>query len=90
MEGTREPRFGIDIGNVIIDGPAHPAGGNTAFFEGDEATLLATPAASGMFESVASLVERFEGRVWLVSKCGARVQERSMRWLHGNEFFSPE
>ena len=30
-----EPRLGIDIGRVIIDGPAHP-GGDTAFFSGDE------------------------------------------------------
>jgi hypothetical protein len=34
-------RLGIDIGRVLIDGSAHPAGGDTAFFAGDEASMLA-------------------------------------------------
>ncbi len=33
-------RFRVDIGRVIIAGPAHPGGGDTAFFSGDEATML--------------------------------------------------
>jgi hypothetical protein len=39
----RLPRLGIDIGRVIIDGSSHPEGGDAAFFQGDEATMLATP-----------------------------------------------
>lgn len=80
------PRLGIDIGRVIIDGSAHPGGGDTAFFTGDEATLVATPAMPGAIETIARLVDAFEGRVWLVSKCGPRVQERSLVWLRGNDF----
>jgi hypothetical protein len=80
------PRLGIDIGRVIIDGSAHPQGGDTAFFTGDEATLLATPEMAGAFEAVARLTARFGGRVWLVSKCGVRTQERTLRWLDGHDF----
>jgi len=84
--GPREPRLGIDIGRVIIDGPAHPGGGDTAFFQGDEAALLATPEMAGAVESIARLVRLFGGRVWLVSKCGPRVQARTLRWLDGHDF----
>jgi hypothetical protein len=80
------PRLGIDIGRVIIDGSAHPQGGDTAFFTGDEATMLATPEMAGSFEAIARLTARFGGRVWLVSKCGARTQDRTLRWLDGHDF----
>jgi hypothetical protein len=83
---TGEPRLGIDIGRVIINGPAHPGGGDTAFFSGDEATMLATPEMPEAIETIARLVPLFGGRVWLVSKCGERVQRRTERWLAGHRF----
>jgi hypothetical protein len=86
QEGRREPRLGIDIGRVIINGPGHPAAGDTAFFDGDEATMLATPEMDGAVAVIARLVGLFEGRVWLVSKCGPRVQARTLRWLDGHDF----
>jgi hypothetical protein len=86
-QGPREPRLGIDIGRVIIDGPSHPDGGDTAFFDGDEATLLATPEMPGAIAAIAALTEAFGGRVWLVSKCGPRVQARTLRWLDGHDFY---
>jgi hypothetical protein len=85
--GCREPRLGIDIGRVIINGPAHPAGGDTAFFNGDEATMLATPEMDGSVAAIARLAGLFEGRVWLVSKCGPRVQARTLRWLDAHDFY---
>lgn len=84
----RPPRLGIDIGRVIIDGSSHPHGGDTAFFDGDEATMLATPQMPGAFASIARLVAAFGGRVWLVSKCGPRVQARTLRWLDGHDFYN--
>ena len=83
----REHRLGIDIGRVIIDGSSHPGGGDTAFFSGDEATMLATPEMTGAVDAIAVLVDRFHGRVWLVSKCGQRVQDRTLRWLEGHDFY---
>src|SRR5262249_32010538 len=82
----REPRLGIDIGRVIIDGSSHPNGGDTAFFDGDEATMLATPEMDGAFDAIPELCDRFDGRVWLVSKCGPRVQARTLRWLEAHRF----
>ncbi|MEJ2578471.1 MAG: hypothetical protein P8Z68_05170 [Kineosporiaceae bacterium] len=83
----RTPRLGIDIGRVIIDGSSHPEGGDTAFFAGNEATMVATPEMAGAVDSIARLVTAFGGRVWLVSKCGPRVQARTLRWLDGHDFY---
>ncbi len=85
---SREPRLGIDIGRVIISGDSHPQGGDTAFFEGDEATMLATPEMPGAFDAIAGLVPLFGGRVWLVSKCGPTVQARTLRWLDAHDFYA--
>ncbi len=87
QDQPREPRLGIDIGRVIIDGSAHPDGGDTAFFQGSEASMLATPEMDGAVASIARLVELFDGRVWLVSKCGPTVQARTLRWLDGHDFY---
>lgn len=87
MARPREVRLGIDIGRVIINGEAHPGGGDTAFFQGDEATMLATPEVPEAVLSIAILVRAFAGRVWLVSKCGPRTQERTLRWLLGRDFY---
>ena len=84
---VREPRLGVDIGRVIIDGSAHPDGGDTAFFTGDEAVMLATPEMAGAFDAIGRLVPLFGGRVWLVSKCGPRVRARTLRWLTAHDFY---
>lgn len=82
----REPRLGVDIGRVLIDGSSHPDGADTAFFQGDEPTMLATPEMAGAFDALHRLVPLFGGRVWLVSKCGPRVQGRTERWLAAHSF----
>src|SRR5438105_6023370 len=74
----REPRLGIDIGRVLIAGGE---GGDTAFFGRSEEEALETSAVVGAFDSVARLVPLFEGRVFLVSKCGSKIQRRSRAWL---------
>ncbi|MEU4198269.1 hypothetical protein AB0E69_40680 [Kribbella sp. NPDC026611] len=77
-------RLGIDIGRVIIDGSSRP--GDTSFFCGDTTTMLRTPAVPGAFEAITRLVPLFES-AWLVSKCGPRIQQRSLEWLHHHRFF---
>ncbi len=92
-----QPRLGVDIGRVIIAGPEHRHGAgagagagareDTAFFDGSEQEMLATPAVDGVFEVLARLTGRFEGRVWLVSKCSPQTGERSLRWLGHHGFW---
>jgi len=81
------PHLGVDIGRVIIDGSSHPTGDDTAFFKGGMDNALRTPAMAGAFESIARLTARFDGHVWLVSKCGDRVQARTREWLAHHRFF---
>lgn len=78
-------RLGIDIGRVIIDGSSGT--GDTSFFSGDTTAMLRTPAVPGAFEAITRLVRLFDGQAWLVSKCGPRVQRRSLEWLRHHRFF---
>ncbi|WP_427889308.1 hypothetical protein ACQHIV_38745 [Kribbella sp. GL6] len=77
-------RLGIDIGRVIIAGGSDA--GDTSFFSGDTAAMLRTPAVPGAFEAIARLVPLFS-ETWLVSKCGPRIQRRSVDWLLHHRFF---
>jgi hypothetical protein len=85
MDGVPQPRLGVDIGRVIIAGPAHPGEGDTAFFGESDTEAMRTPAVPGAFAALGRLVAQFEGRVWLVSKCGERTEARTRQWLahHG-------
>lgn len=82
----QEPRLGVDIGRVIIDGSS-PDGGDTSFFRGGLDNALHTPPVNGVFEALTVLVQRFDGRVWLVSKCQERVELRTKAWLEHHEVF---
>jgi hypothetical protein len=77
-------KIGVDIGRVIINGD----GADTSFFGHNQIEAMRTPAVPGSFEAVAELVRRFEGRVWLVSKCGPRIQARSLAWLDHHGFWA--
>jgi hypothetical protein len=84
----RKPTIGIDIGRVIIAGEHSPTGGDTSFFSGDDAALFRTPMVPHAFAAITELVEHFEGRAWLVSKCGTNVADRSLRWLSHHGFWA--
>lgn len=81
--GPREARLGIDIGRVIIAGD----GPDTSFLGVPDDDAMRAPALEGAFEAIARLVADYDGRVWLVSKCGERVQQRTRRWLGHHRFF---
>jgi hypothetical protein len=85
-EGTMN-RLGIDIGRVLIAPDAADGRADTSFIGGSLEAALATPPYEGMFETVPHLVERFGGLVWLVSKAGPRVQEKTRQWLKHHRFF---
>jgi hypothetical protein len=77
----RIPVLGVDFGGVINDGASHPSGDDTAFLSGGFDEAMRTPAMAGAIESLARLNEHFAGRVWIVSKCGPRIQARTEQWL---------
>ena len=74
--------LGVDVGGVIIDRVNDAL--DTSFF-GDN--YLQTPAVAGAFDALRSLnTGRFAGRVFLVSKCGPRVQAKTLAWLEHHGF----
>lgn len=80
-----ELRLGIDIGRVIIGGDA--GRGDTSFFSGSDDDAMGTPEVPGALETIARLCELFGRRVWLVSKCGPKVQARTRQWLRHRDFW---
>ncbi|CAM3605118.1 hypothetical protein KIPE111705_16530 [Kibdelosporangium persicum] len=84
----KELRLGVDFGRVINDGASHPGGDDTVFLTGGFDEAMRTPAMPGAFETLARLTEAFDGKVWIVSKAGERIQQRTMEWLDHNGFWS--
>lgn len=80
-------KLGIDIGRVLIAPDAPDGKADTSFIGGPLEAALATPPYDGMFEAVPGLVQIFRGQVWLVSKAGPRVQEKTRHWLRHHRFF---
>ena len=76
--------LGVDIGGVIIDG-AKNDGSDTSFFSDN---YLKTTPTEGVFDALSQLVtNRFGERVYLVSKCGPRFQEKTFHWLNHHGFY---
>lgn len=86
MKNHPQPVLGIDIGRVIIGAADASGHADTSFLSGSDETALSTPASDGAFEAIAELTEAFAGRVWLVSKCGPRIQQLTRRWLQRQSF----
>lgn len=81
------PKLGVDFGRVI-HGAALPDGRqDTVFLDGDWNAALESPATDGAFDVLPRLVERFGGQVWVISKCGTRIQERTLAWLDHHDFY---
>jgi hypothetical protein len=78
--------LGIDIGRVIICPASAEGVEDTSFLSGSEEQALETPPSAGSFEAIRDFVQLFEGRVWLVSKCGPRIQALTRRWLAYQRF----
>lgn len=87
MNTSTEPRLGVDFGRVIHGGAAVAGEEDTAFLGGDHEEAMRSPATDGMFDVLPGLVTRFGGRVWVISKCGERVQRRTLEWLDRHDFY---
>lgn len=88
MENIKsENRLGVDFGRVIM-GAARPDGSaDTSFLSGSEARAMETQGEAGAFETIRDLCAAVEGDLWIVSKCGPRIERRTRRWLDHQRFF---
>ena len=75
---------GIDFCGVIVR--------NRRLVRGEDTGLAGfrTPEATqpGVFDAIREIVSICDGHVWIVSKAGSRMQERTRAWLDTVDFFS--
>ncbi|MCO6006348.1 hypothetical protein NE236_15260 [Actinoallomurus purpureus] len=87
MNRIEEPRLGVDFGRVIQGGAAESGEEDTVFLDGGPEEAMRTPATPGVFDVLPRLVALFGGRAWVISKCGERVQRRTLQWLDHHDFY---
>lgn len=87
MNKNSQPRLGVDFGRVIHGAAAADGVQDTVFLDGGFEEALASPATDGAFDVLPRLVDAFGGRVWVISKCGPRIQERTLAWLDHHDFY---
>ena len=61
---------------------------DTRFLSGGITQALATPPTPGAMEGIATLVNAFAGRVWLISKAGPNTQHKTGLWLEHQDFYT--
>jgi hypothetical protein len=81
-------RLGVDFGRVIHGAAAPDGAQDTVFLDGDHDEALASPPTDGAFDVLPRLVARFGGQAWVISKCGPRIQERTLDWLDHHDFYA--
>jgi hypothetical protein len=87
MNTLTPPALGVDFGRVIQGAPGPDGTADTVFLTGGLDEALRSPATEGVFETLPRLVELFGGRVWIISKCGERIQRRTAEWLDFHDFY---
>lgn len=75
--------LGVDVGGVIIAKVGTLP--DTSF---SSENFLQTPAMPDAFKVLRQLVdEKFGDNVFLVSKCGPKIQAKTLRWLKHHKFY---
>src|SRR5262245_42503228 len=80
-------RLGVDFGNVI-QGGGEPGEDDTTFVGATVADAVKSPPIIGALDGLRELVQRFGGRVWIVSKAGATRQRKTLAWLHHHDWWA--
>ncbi len=61
---------------------------DTSFLGRSFAEAMKTPAAPGSIECIGRLVQHYKGRVFIISKCGESVENKTRGWLSRNEIYA--
>lgn len=72
-------KLGLDIGGVLIRAGTQSLGQDTFLFSSD---YVNAPAVDGVLDAVKLLSQSFE--LFIISKCGRKIEQRSREWLHAN------
>jgi len=73
---------------VIEGGLGADDAADTSFLGSSLEEAIASPATPGAFEVIPRLVALFEGRVWIISKCGESTQRKTLAWLEHHDFYA--
>ncbi len=76
--------LGVDIGNVIINNRLN----DPEVVKVDEAVYASFPPSEGVFESLKTLNDYFDGEVYLISKCTEWAQIQILAWLKAHDFYT--
>jgi len=79
--------LGIDFGRVIQGAPGPDGAVDTAFLGSTIDQAVKSPATPGAFEALPKIVAEFEGRAWIISKCGENTQRKTLAWLDHQNFY---
>jgi len=79
--------LGIDFGRVIEGGLGADEAADTSFLGSTLDEAIKSPATPGAFEVIPQLVALFDGRVWIISKCGETTQRKTLAWLDHHDFY---
>jgi hypothetical protein len=77
-------RIGIDFGGVIVRNLHEDTAEDTSL----QSSSGSDAARAGAFDAIRQLCSACDGRVWILSKAGPRMQERTLSWLQSVDFFS--
>lgn len=75
--------IGIDVGGVIIDKDKNDDS-DTSLFGPNYLQAKPVECAFAALRSLNKIT--FKDRVWIVSKCGANIEQRTREWMEHNQF----
>jgi hypothetical protein len=84
---NQKSRIGIDFGRVIMCAVQNGVQ-DTSFLGVSFEAAMKTPATPGAIECIGKLVQRYDGRVFIVSKCGESVENKTRGWLSRNDVYA--
>ncbi len=79
-------KLGLDFGKVIM-GAVKNGRADTSFLGTTFDEAMKSPPGEGAFEATRQLVDLFSGDVWIVSKCGPSVENKTKGWLKHWKFY---
>jgi len=80
-------KLGLDFGKVIM-GAVKNGRADTSFLGTTFAEAMNSPPENGAIDATRKLVDRFDGHVWIVSKCGPSVENKTRGWLKHWNFYA--
>lgn len=80
-------KLGLDFGKVIM-GAVKNGRADTSFLGTTFAEAMTSQPEPGAMEAIGRLVETFSGNVWIVSKCGPSVENKTRGWLKHWDFYN--